>query len=345
MFHDDWEIYGDGTGDPEVLMFDPARRILDVCDTYGAKYTFYAEIGQQLYMMNAAGTSRWQRYAKIWEEVLKDAIKRGHDVQLHFHPQWIGAKLKNNSWKLDYNKWNTGTIEYELLDEWIGKGASYLRNLLKPISDDYDVVSYRAGGWMCQPSSNLYKALKKHDIRCDVSVIKGRYRVYADGSKIDFSYAHSYFEPWETHPDDFAKEQKGSGIIEFPVYSEVSYLPNYVYLLMKSFRPMYYYDILKKRKERLKRDIRYSPKLIKQGKKKDYYGSFGYMHYKHLLHIVNNIKNNRVNGTVPDYIIFLTHSKSFMSYKNFENLISKLSQDNDVSFTTMRSYVKKYLTL
>ena len=33
FFHDDWEIYGDDTVDLEVLMFDPTRRILDICDT------------------------------------------------------------------------------------------------------------------------------------------------------------------------------------------------------------------------------------------------------------------------------------------------------------------------
>ena len=54
MLHDDWEIYGDGTGDPEVLMFDPARRIVDICDKHVAKYTFYAEIDQQLNMLNGS---------------------------------------------------------------------------------------------------------------------------------------------------------------------------------------------------------------------------------------------------------------------------------------------------
>jgi hypothetical protein len=40
MLHDDWEIYGDGTGNPEVLMFQPAKRILDICDKYGANLPF-----------------------------------------------------------------------------------------------------------------------------------------------------------------------------------------------------------------------------------------------------------------------------------------------------------------
>jgi len=344
MFHDDWEIYGDGTGVPEVLMFEPARRILDICDTYGAKYTFYAEIGQQLNMLDAPANSKWRKYANKWEGLVKDAIQRGHDVQLHFHPQWIGAELKNDIWQLDYSKWNTGKIEYELLDEWIGNGTIYLRNLLKTVKSDYDVVSYRAGGWMCQPSKNLYKVLKKHCILCDVSVIKGRYKEFSDGGKIDFRYAYSNYEPWEVHPDDFAKKQEGSGLWELPVYSEASGLPHPVYLLSKSFRLLYYYNIFKKRRIQ-KGGGDYNPKTIKFGNKKDFYGSFGYMHYKHLLSFVKELKKKEINRNEDTHLIFLTHSKSFLNYNNFEKLLDKLSSDESINYTTTRSYVKNNLSI
>lgn len=343
MFHDDWEIYGDGTGDPDHLMFDPAKRILDICDTYRAKYTIYAEIGQQLNMLDAIGSTKWCKYAKTWEDILKDAIQRGHDVQLHFHPQWIGAELKNDAWQLDYSKWNTGRLSYELLDDWIGKGVLYLRNLLKPISSDYNVVSYRAGGWMCQPSTNLYKALKKNGIISDASVIKGRYAEFSDGGKIDFRYAHSKFEPWEVDPDDFARERKGSGLWEFPVYSEVSGLPHTVYLLNKSFRPLYYYKIFRKRRIQ-KGGGDYSPKTIKTADKKDYYGSFGYMHYKHLLSFLNDVKSNSVNETADTHLIFLTHSKSFLNFPNFDRLLVNLKRFPDVNFTTTRHYIFDFIS-
>ena len=344
LLHDDWEIYGDGTGDPDVLMFEPAKRILDICDIYGARYTFYAEIGQQLNILNAPANSKWRKYARTWEDLLKDAIQRGHDVQLHFHPQWMGAELRNDIWQLDYTKWNTGKIEFELLDEWIGKGTAYLRNLLRSVKSDYDVVSYRAGGWMCQPSTNLYKALKKHGILCDVSVIKGRYKEFSDGGKIDFRYAHSNIEPWEVHPDDFAKKQKGSGLWELPVYSELSGLPHPVYLLSKCFRPLYYYNIYKKRRIQ-KGGGDYSPKTIRNSYKKDYYGSFGYMHYNHLLSFAKDVKKNRINRNEDSHLIFLTHSKGFLYFDNFEKLLDKLSSDENIRFTTTRNYVKNNLTI
>lgn len=344
LLHDDWEINGDGTGNPEVLMFDPVKRLLDICDTYGAKYTLYAEIGQQIHMLNAPESSKWRRYAIAWEQVTREAVRRGHDVQLHFHPQWIGAKLKNDLWELDYSKWHTGKIEYELLDEWIGRGTSYLRHLLKSVDSDYDVVSYRAGGWMCQPSSNLYNALKKHGILCDVSVVKGRYNEFSDGGKIDFRHAHSDYEPWEVNPDDFAKKQNGSGLWELPVYSNVTGLPHPVYLLSKSFRPFYYYNIFKKRRIH-KGGGDYSPKVIKTGNNKDYYGSFGYMHYKHLLSLVKDVKKNRLSSNLPSHLIFITHSKSILNFNNFEKLLDNLSSDETIRFITSRNYVKNYLLI
>ena len=341
MLHDDWEIYGDGTGDPEVLMFEPARRILDICDRYGAKYTFYAEIGQQLNMLNAPG-KKWQQYANTWEEILKDAVQRGHDVQLHFHPQWIGAELESGKWKLDFSKWSAGQVEHELLDEWIGNGKQYLESLLKSVNSEYRVLSFRAGGWLCQPSTGLYKAFKKHGIVCDVSVMKGRYAEYGDGSRLDFRNAVSRYRPWEVDPDDFSKEQKGSGVWELPVYTDESTLPHPLYLLKNSFQPIYYYRINEQRKIR-KGGGEYSPQVIRRGESKEHYGSFGYMHHNHLKSYVDTVKEKAKTYKDARHLILLTHSKSFLDYKNFEKLLSKLSPDPQVSFTTTRDFIRENL--
>lgn len=344
MLHDDWEIYGDGTGDPHELMFEPARRVLDICEKYNAKYTFYAEVGQQLNMMNASA-KKWQNYAKKWEAVLQETVKRGHDVQLHFHPQWIGAELKNGIWKLDYSKWSTSSVSNELLEKWIRKGKAYLERLLKQVDGNYQVVSFRAGGWLCQPSEGLYKALKKNDICCDVSVMKGRYKKYSDGSFVDFRDAVSRYEPWEVEPNNFADEYVGSGLYELPVFTEVSGLPHTAYLLKKAFRPGHYFKILKKKKKRVQAG-RYSPDIVKTGEKKDYYGSFGYMHYKHLLSFLQKVSEypRNANNQIPRYIIYLTHSKSFLDYKNFERFLVKAAELDNIEFITTRQFVANYLT-
>lgn len=340
MLHDDWEIYGDGSGDPITLMFDPSRRILDICDKYQAKYTFYAEIGQQLNMLNAP-VQKWTRYANTWERILQDAVARGHDVQLHFHPQWIGAKLKDGQWKLDLSKWNTAMVDEALLDKWIGIGAAYLRDLLQGVDPEFELLSYRAGGWMCQPSTGLYHVLKKHGIVCDVSVMKGRYKRFADGGYIDFRNTFSRFKAWEVEPDNFALVKKGSGLWELPVYTEISRLPHPVYLLSKSFSPLHYYRIFKKRKIQ-KGGGQYSPKVEASGKYKDYYGSFGYMHYRHLINYVKVAQRKAQPGKKNRHLICLTHSKSFLDFKNFDRFLHRLSQNKEITFSRTRDYIRKY---
>jgi len=339
ILHDDWEIYGDGTGDPVALMFDPARRLLDICDKYQAKYTFYAEIGQQLNMLDAP-ERKWTRYADTWEKILLDAVARGHDVQLHLHPQWIGAQLKDGQWKLDVSKWNTAKVGEALLDEWIGRGSAYLRGLLQGIDPEYELLSYRAGGWMCQPSTALYRVLKKHGIVCDVSVMKGRYKKFADGGVIDFRNAFSRFEPWEVDPDNFALEKQGAGIWELPVYTEMSRLPHPVYLLSKSFSPLHYYRIFKKRKIQ-REGGQYSPGVVASEKYKDYYGSFGYMHYRHLVNYVRVVQRQNQAVEKKRHLIFLTHSKSFLDFDNFDRLLRWLSQNKEITFSRTRDYILK----
>ncbi len=342
LLHDDWEIYGDGSGDPQKLMFDPAKRLLDLCDTYCVKYTFYAEIGQQLNMLDTPD-QKWRKYANTWEAILRDAVRRGHDVQLHFHPQWAGAKLAENQWQLNHNNWHSGHVDAELLNEWIGKGKHYLEQLLKPINPEYQVLSYRAGGWLCQPSSNLYNALKNNDIVCDVSVMKGRYQKYSDGRYVDFRHAVSRFVPWEVHPDDFASEQKGSGIWELPVFTEESALPHPVYLIKKAFRPRYYYRIYQKRKLQ-KGSGSYYPKIVERSNIKEYYGSFGYMHYFHLYDYIKKVLNNSdKQHTEYPHIIFLTHSKSFLDFKNFELLLKKLSSYKRIQYITTQRFIQKFI--
>ena len=99
----DYEIFGNGTGDVMNCMIKPTYGLLKICEKHGAKYTIFMEMGEYW---------AFKKYAKELEKdlgyvpheaierQLKDAIKRGHDVQLHLHPQWLGAEYQNGEWNL-----------------------------------------------------------------------------------------------------------------------------------------------------------------------------------------------------------------------------------------------------
>jgi hypothetical protein len=334
LFHDDWEIFGDGSGNPEKLMFDPAKKILDICDTFGAKYTLFAEFGQQLAMLNSQ-ISNHHKWANEWEKILKDAIKRGHDVQLHFHPQWIGAKYDNYKWQLNFDKWNLSSLEKNEIFRNLKEGKKYLENLLQPINKNYKIVAFRAGGWLNQPSKNIYNSMKKLGIKAETSIRKGIVRYYGKYGKIDFSYAPSSLHYWFADSEDFAVENKvHKDIISIPTYSIPLNKSLPLYLIQQ--RPSTITNYFKMYIKSKQRDYGESPKLIKQ-QGNSVYCNFGLLHYKNILDILNKAineckKNNYLN--VP--FIMLTHSKSFNSYKNFEKLLSILRNYEKTNIITYK---------
>lgn len=340
MFHDDWEVFGDGTGNPQTLMFDPAKRLLDICDKYGAKYTFFAEIGQQLTMLGSSNP-KWREVTQKWEKVLIDAIQRGHDVQLHFHPQWIGAAYKDDKWIVNRDYWHSAKVPAELFERWIKEGKEYLEKVLKEVNPTYSTLAYRAGGWLCQPSGNIYGSLKNNGIVCDVTLIRGKYAEYGDFGSVDFRETISQVKPWEVDPEDFTKEKPGSGVWELPVYSEITSQSLPFYLLKSSFRPLYYAKIFRSRKLSPGSNTSTIP-LTRSSEARPVYGSFGYIHYRHLLKMVEKVQEISKHEKASHFI-FLTHSKSFLDFRNFENLLNTLTKKPGIVFCNTRDYIRNHI--
>ena len=341
MFHDDWEINGDGTGDPQKLMFDPANRILDICDRYGAKYTFFAEFGQQLAMLKSP-IKKHRIWANKWEEILKDAILRGHDVQLHFHPQWIGARYCKKKWVLDYNQWALSKLSEDEAYRNLKGGMDYLEGLLNHKGFNHRIVAFRAGGWMNQPSENIYSAFKRLGIIADVTVRRGLFRDMGNLGKIDFTNSFSNIDYWSSDKHNFAlKAENDNNIISIPTYTTDIKGNKYFYLLKKNPFGLFYYTRLFL-KENIKSRSK-GPQII-YGSNRTLHCNFGLLHYKNTIQIINQaiLDCKRLNvHNLP--FIMLTHSKSFNSYRNFEKLLihlKSLQNNNLIYFETTNDVVK-----
>lgn len=347
MLHDDWELQGDGGGDINKLMFEPAKRILDICDFWGAKYTFFAEFGQQLAMLNSPH-KKHQKHAAEWESILQDAMNRGHDVQLHFHPQWINATFTNNKWQLDYSKWAISSLTEEEVDVWINKGVDYLNGLFNKYNRDYKTVAFRAGGWMNQPSRKIIKALKKHGVIADVTVIKGLILKNTELGTVDFSYAPSNLLPWYSNEIDFCQIGNiESGVICIPTYSKHIVIPSLLNELLNNplaakylYRRRYnkksndYISVYHKKENHKKKQ---SPFLKRRRMSLD----FGSTHYSTILRQVNHIIKYMVKEDVTTLpLVLLTHSKSFYSYRNFHKLLQKLDRKACVEYSTTQHTVE-----
>src|SRR5438067_5427576 len=98
---DDWELRGDGSGDIAGIQFQPMRELLRIFDRHGARSTFLVEVMQQLtFRAEQDHFPQLKPLADAWDEHVRDALRRGHDVQLHVHPQWSEAVFENSGWRL-----------------------------------------------------------------------------------------------------------------------------------------------------------------------------------------------------------------------------------------------------
>ena len=90
VLSNDWELFGNGSGDYFEIQHHPLQQLLDVVEGHGAPLTVLAEIGQQWAHQRLGQQESWAHdIACAWESILQDTIRRGSDVQLHLHPPMI----------------------------------------------------------------------------------------------------------------------------------------------------------------------------------------------------------------------------------------------------------------
>ena len=238
VFSNDWEIYGDGSGDYYELQEAPLKALLEALESHGAKLTVMAEVGQQWAHLQIGEKESWAReIAQSWERTLADVVKRGSDVQFHLHPQWLSAEHQNGRWTLDLRRWAISSLDDQAIEEALLKGKRYLDSLLKPINPGYECIAFRAGAYCIQPSKIVIGKLLKTGILCDSSVTKGM----VNPLFFDYRNAYSSIEPWFASEEDIRyKNRQPEGLLEIPVHSYQSWDSP---LLRKYLAPSLFYRV------------------------------------------------------------------------------------------------------
>lgn len=220
IFTLDYEIHGNGDGNPLELMVEPTYRLMSLLERYGQKLTIMADVAEILrFKRHAAETGHDDYHVKEIEAQLLDAIKRGHDVQLHVHSSYFKAEYKNDAWDQCIEEYNMAALPIERIDEMVGQCVAYLETLLKPVKKDYKVWLFRAANWSMMPTENLYRVLVKHGITHDTSVFKGG----VQGGNVCYDYREAY-DNLLSYPASMTnineRDEKGA-LIELPIYTEM----------------------------------------------------------------------------------------------------------------------------
>ena len=338
----DYEIFGNGAGDVMRDIIEPTNRLLDIFDSQGAKLTIMFEAAEYwAFKQMEDKLDLGYSPAKAMEEQAQDAIKRGHDVQLHLHPQWIGAELENCLWCVRMNQWCIADLPHGLgdhEDEYsimgaLSKGKRTLESMLCPVKPAYECIAFRAGGFHIQPSSLVISAMKAVGLLIDSSVVQGLY-VQSPQWRCDFRAAVSSYGYWWTTADDVCRSgPEGEQILELPVYSRMQpYITNFRWLQfrkvlrcqkLQSSHSGVIHGNTEKLTEALSKLTSIQPVTV----------DFCVLSARSMVRAVekimatNGYSDNETDKTVP--VVLIGHSKDFWNDKHLNSVLS-----------TMRSWSK-----
>lgn len=219
IFTLDYEIHGNGDGSPYSLIIEPTDRLLRLFDRFGAKLTIMADVAEILAFkryLEISGEDDY--YFNDIVEQLRNAVKTGHDVQLHVHSSYFKATYENKRWKQDWSEYNLAGLPYKRINELIKQGKNFLEEILIPVKQDYKCTAFRAANWSMQPSFNIITALAENRIPIDTSVYK--YGIKKNLVDYDYSSAFSNVIPWFVDSSDICQQNNNGKLLEIPIYCE-----------------------------------------------------------------------------------------------------------------------------
>lgn len=222
----DYELYGDGSGDVFKHVVEPTNEIMALAEHYGVRITIMFEYLEYLRIKQEWDTGNKMGYnrnpVQAMENQLRDAYKRGHDVQLHVHPQWEKACWSDAMWKVERRDWNFGRYAVENVNNersataLLQEGIATLERILRPVDSTYRVVAMRAGGYNVQPSAYIVRAMRHVGIILDTSITPG---AVEDGVLSQYDYRAMSNEKglWQCGE---TLECEGNGTVwELPVFT------------------------------------------------------------------------------------------------------------------------------
>ena len=344
----DYEIHGNGQGEFVDFCFRPTNHMLSIANEYGAKVSLMAEMEHYFAMKSYPDV--FLKEIRMFEEQLARTIKEGHDVQLHLHPQWLGAKLLNNKWVFPYNATSIALLcdDYDLAYTRVKKAKAWLSERLRGISTTYECVAFRAGFFQMQPSLNITRALVSNKILCDTSVVQGLFRDGWNG-KLDYRSVPKQVGAYRALMNNVSIIDDSSSIMEMPLS-----VAEYNIASEKVLRLLGKANTVKSTISAIQR--------MKLDHSSNYHSNIPTPLKNNLLHKIGNSKRFRYLDFClenPDYIlafikrklrkqegdsplILIAHSKDFVFSNRFRYLLSKISKIPQCNFLTLQEASRKY---
>ena len=339
----DYEIFGNGTGSLNNCLISPTNRILNIAESYNAPVTLFVEM-----LEFDAMKRRWvDRHSEVLAQVasveqqIRSAVMKGHDAQLHLHPQWIGAKhLKNGLWQLDNSRWRIGDLSSSEVEKILVFGKTALEDILNPIMPQYRCKVFRAGAWCIQPSYHIIRCLMELGFKIDSSVAPSLFN-RASGDWFDFRAAPNNLGWW--HVSNDVCSVATSGLVEVPIaVSRISKAEHFFEFLVKKKIDRFaldcngYYggpnDFLQKLISKISKFLKLGLSML----------DFSSLNSKILIEIVKKWRADKSSPTSSLPIVAIAHAKNFSSKSaiEFAKFLDWVSRQPDLIFSTYEKWMQ-----
>ncbi len=328
----DYELFnGKESGSVNNSLITPMQELLKVLDKYNFKATVFVDTVylNRLNEMRKVHSELNQDWKLIVSQ-LKNLHEKGHELQLHLHPNWLHATYENGSWNSVLTDYKLSDMSEEEVDGMFRDGIK----ILNLITNSCEVIAFRAGAYCIQTYSNMQNMFEKYGIKIDSSVYRNHKSITERLEYYDFIHVPKEYV-YRFQSNVCIKEELGS-------YIEVS-IPSFWISKIKIVRSK-----LDQRKSE------FSSKCWGDGK-----GSIGTLDGK-LVRLKKSLlahtKPSRIVASIDgsnsyylnyifkkekrkakDYMLIMGHPKSFSPYSlmhldKFLNQLSKNDKNITISF-------------
>jgi hypothetical protein len=211
IFTLDYEIYGNGSGSLDELVYRPGEELRRIFRKWDARFVNFVEVAE-LERIEEQGSD--PAINRVLEQIRRYYLE-GFEIALHLHPQWYNAAYANGNWRLDSGEYNLCTLEPARISEIVDRSLKYLRRTVG--NSEFTPLSFRAGNWLFQPTGSAAAVLTRHGIRVDSSVFKGGRQ---HNHRMDYRPALRNGWYWPFSTDVNVPDASGS-IVEVPIYSQM----------------------------------------------------------------------------------------------------------------------------
>jgi len=343
----DYELFGDGTGNVQREQIETTQSLINIADKYGVKLTIMFEYAQ--YLAYEKFSQYNAQLAKDNEKIVQQLIslvQDGHDVQLHYHPQWEDATYDVNKEKFNVNleTIDISSLSYDRIVSILKNGKIFLEELLTPYNENYKCIGFRAGSWAVKDQKKVLNALIEAGFKSDSSVVPN---VKFESEQVNFEYTDCPYQYHFWYVNEYlTKKSLNKTFLEIPIYTKKNRCGFLKYINSKYFKSRKIVSQFYKVKIS-ERNFSIFQKIKKIFFRNYYMADLNTMNAKTLIKMVEEgLFEKKFYGEEVVPLMFICHSKTSYSLDDLHILYQYLQDNykNNIKYSTYQDVIDKLMS-